>query len=59
MRSSREPIPQTLQTKNTVSLHVAIFLPGPGKVQVNSQTSQSRPCKVGRAALPALSPTGT
>ena len=59
MRSSREPTPQTLQTKNIVSVHVAIFLPGSGKAQVNSQTSQSRPCKVGRAALPALSPTGT
>ena len=58
MRSSREPTPQTLQTKNIVPVHVAIFLPGPGKVQVNSQTSQSRPCKVGRAALPALYPTG-
>ena len=57
MRSSREPTPETLQTKNIVSVHVAIFLPGPGKVEVNSQTSQSRPCIVGRAPLPALSPT--
>ena len=51
MRSSREPTPQTLQTEKIVSVHVAIFLLGPGKVEVNSQTSQSRPCTVGRASL--------
>ena len=58
MRSSREPTPQTLQTEKIVSVHVAIFVPGPGKVEVNSRTSQSRPCIVGRAPLPALCPTG-
>ena len=58
MRSSWEPTPQNLQTEKIVSVHVAIFLPGPGKVEVNSQTSQSRPCIVGRAPLPALCPTG-
>ena len=58
MRSSREPTSETLQTKHIVPVHVAISLLGPGKVEVNSQTSQSRPCIVGRAPLPALSPTG-
>ena len=57
MRSSREPTPQTLQPKNII-VSVAIFLPGLGKVEVNSQTSQSRPCIVGRAPLPVLCPTG-